>query len=159
MQKKEKLFKFIRMYPEFYTQANALYSITINVFDRKPYFLEYNFTERIIDCLCESRKESNCVVIVYCFMPDHLHLITSPQNEGISILDFINKFKGRSTKIARDVLGIQYLWQRRYFDHKIRDNEDLNAQILYILNNPVRKGIVQKYEDYRYSKILDSLPF
>lgn len=47
------------------------------------------------------------------------------------------------------------MWQRSGFDHVIRADEDLRVIIEYLLNNPVRKGMVEKAEDYPYSRCFD----
>lgn len=45
-------------------------------------------------------------------------------------------------------LGID--WQRDFFDHRIRDNENLDKKADYIRMNPVRKGLCEKSEDWDY---------
>ncbi len=39
-------------------------------------------------------------------------------------------------------------WQRSFFDHALRQDEDMKRAVLYILGNPVRKGLVQHFHDY-----------
>jgi hypothetical protein len=48
--------------------------------------------------------------------------------------------------------------QRSFYDHLIRKEEDLRQIAEYILNNPVRKGLVQRCEDYPYCGLIDPLP-
>ena len=42
-------------------------------------------------------------------------------------------------------------WQKDFYDHIIRANEDLGTQIRYIANNPVRKGLVSDWHDYPFT--------
>jgi hypothetical protein len=42
------------------------------------------------------------------------------------------------------------LWQESYYDHVLRDDEETWRAAIYILENPVRKGIVQNFADYPY---------
>ncbi len=89
-------------------------------------------------------------------MPDHLHIVISPSNSGVSLSKFLNIFKGRTTTAFRNKYGVKGLWQRSAYDHIIRAEEDLKAIIEYILNNPVRKGIVERAEDYPFSKLFEN---
>jgi len=43
------------------------------------------------------------------------------------------------------------LWQPSFYDHVLRNDEDLPAVARYILNNPVRKGLVDHYTEYVFS--------
>ena len=84
-------------------------------------------------------------------MPDHVHIVVLVQGEK-SIIDLIAAFKSISTKESWNFGFEGKLYQRRFYDHFIRKDEDLRQVVLYVLNNPVRKNIVQKWEDYPYSK-------
>jgi REP element-mobilizing transposase RayT len=41
-------------------------------------------------------------------------------------------------------------WQKDFYDHVIRTNEDIAAQVRYILDNPVRKGLASSWEEYPF---------
>ena len=43
------------------------------------------------------------------------------------------------------------LWQENYYEHILRKDEDTISVVKYILNNPVRKGLVEDYREYFYS--------
>jgi REP element-mobilizing transposase RayT len=88
-------------------------------------------------------------------MPDHLHIVLSPGDSTLSLSKFLNIFKGRTTAVFREKEGLKKLWQRSAFDHVIRADEDLRAIVEYIRNNPVRKGIAEKADDYPYSEWFD----
>jgi putative transposase len=86
---------------------------------------------------------------VFCIMPNHVHGIiilrddddtgtglriapTSPLSE---IVRAFKSFSARRINTLRESLGIP-IWQRNYYEHILRDNEDYLAQSNYILNNP-----------------------
>jgi putative transposase len=100
--------------------------------------------------------EKTCVentldLIVYCFMPDHIHLIVS-SNGTNSIIDFIRIIKSKIT-LASYQYGFEHkIFQPRFFDRFIRNSDGLLNEVIYILNNPVRKGIVEDYRNYPYYK-------
>jgi hypothetical protein len=43
------------------------------------------------------------------------------------------------------------LWQESYFDHIVRDEESVARQVCYVLNNPVRAGLVNRWDEWPYS--------
>ena len=76
-------------------------------------------------------------------MPDHVHgLIAFPLDERMK--GVVAKWKEYVAK----KIGIS--WQRDFFDHRIRDVNSLEEKEAYILNNPVRKGLVENSEEWPY---------
>ena len=106
----------------------------------------------VIDELLKTSKDLKFRILCYCLMPDHLHVIVSPGDSNLPLSKFLNVFKGKTTTILREREGLREIWQRSAFDHIIRAEEGLKVVIEYVMNNPVRKGIVEKTEDYTYSK-------
>ncbi len=81
---------------------------------------------------------------LFLLMPDHLHALAAfPRQEDMSAV--IGDWKRwHATKHG-------VLWQREYFDHRIREDErgvQLQNQAEYILNNPVRAGLCMRREDW-----------
>jgi REP element-mobilizing transposase RayT len=87
-------------------------------------------------------------------MPDHVHLLVSAA-QGKSPLDTAACFK-RLTTIAVRAQGFSGdLWQRRIHDRGIRadfDN-DVDAAACYVLDNPVRRGFVESWEQWPFSHL------
>ena len=137
-----------------YSSEHA-YFITICADKKKNTFKVNEFNEQIIQLIKAYKDKIGFKVYVYCLMPDHLHLLINPANCGKSISSFIGGFKSISTRIAW-TYGIKgKLWQGRYYDHILRKNENLFNVGQYILNNPVRKGLVKRWEDYGLCGIID----
>jgi REP element-mobilizing transposase RayT len=99
-------------------------------------------------------------------MPDHFHLLISLEKnyshgKGAfgerTLQNWVSSFKRYTAKIAK-TYGIKHLWQSNFFDHVVRRRESLVEICSYILNNPVRKGLVSTWEEYPYSKMVDDLP-
>ena len=126
--------------------------VTICTDDKKNIFVSEVRAKIAINELLKTAQDLRFRIICYCLMPDHLHVVVSPGDSKISFSKFLNIFKGRTTSAFRKAEGIMKIWQRSAYDHIIRVEEDLGAIIQYIRNNPVRKGIVEKAEDYPYSK-------
>ena len=74
-------------------------------------------------------------------MPDHLHaIIAFPREPGMKTL--ISNWK----KFVSSEYGIE--WQRDFFDHRLRDQHELEEKTSYILMNPIRKGLCERIEDW-----------
>jgi len=90
-------------------------------------------------------------------MPNHLHLFIQPKNPVANISKFIAVFKRKTYKIFRNY-GIEgKIWQSRFYDHIVRKIESLDEIMKYILNNPVRKKLAVKWNDYPYSGYVDNM--
>jgi REP element-mobilizing transposase RayT len=81
---------------------------------------------------------------LFLLMPDHCHALMSFPQGGLSIPKTIADWK---RWLARQP-GIQ--WQRDFFDHRLRHDESALQKADYIMNNPVRAGLVAKAEDWPY---------
>ena len=76
-------------------------------------------------------------------MPDHVHAVLAFPR-GISMKKTLPAWKGFVAKTH----GIE--WQRDFFDHRLRNDESLDEKLLYVRQNPVRRGFVEKASDWPY---------
>lgn len=107
----------------------------------------------------EVRREHPFEVVAVCVLPEHLHAIwTLPPG----VVDFglrWQQIKRRfsSSLEAGRLSGVQSrrrekgIWQRRYWEHQIRDDEDLANHVAYIHFNPVKHGHARQVRDWPYS--------
>ena len=100
-------------------------------------------------------------------MPDHLHMIwTLPDGDA----DFPTRIRLVKTALTKDLAtralrpatsesrarkGERDVWQRRYWEHVIRDEKDFQAHVDYIHINPVKHGFVVRPGDWPYSTFLN----
>lgn len=81
-------------------------------------------------------------------MPDHLHWLFQ-LNERETLSATIKRLKARSSlSIGRHVELGSPVWQRGFYDHAIRRDEDILAVARYIVANPLRAGLVEHIGDY-----------
>jgi len=80
----------------------------------------------------------------FVIMPNHIHFLIYRQqintNPQISLHEFINQLKGQASKKC----GIS-LWQRGYYDHIIRTEDDMRMVMEYIQNNPRKWTLDREY--------------
>jgi putative transposase len=86
---------------------------------------------------------------VFLLMPDHLHALISFPPSGKPLRTVVSQWKEWSAK----QLGIR--WQRDFFEHRLRHDESRQAKAIYILENPVRKKLVKRPEDWRHVYFAD----
>ena len=83
-------------------------------------------------------------------MPDHIHLLLVGLSDRSDLTAMVRSFKGKSAARAR-AQGFRNLWQKRFYDHVLRPGQELDAVAGYILNNPVRAGLVKEIAEWSYS--------
>ena len=150
-----KPYKKIHLDSALYRIPGWIYFITIVSNFKTPYFVKEVLNREIIECLKREKERLECRVYAYCLMPDHLHFLCGTSWEGVSVLDFVNQFKGKSTRISWKYNIKGPLWQRRSYDHILRKEENFREMAEYILSNPVRRGIVGRWDEYPFSGCLD----
>ena len=102
--------------------------------------------------LKEWKEKLGCKVYAYCLMGNHVHLVIDPceQASGLSLL--MKRVAGKQTRYVNALeKRCGTLWEGRYKSSPIEDDTHLLACCRYIELNPVRAGIVEKSEDYRWS--------
>ena len=88
-------------------------------------------------------------------MPDHVHLLLTPlpDNEGWPhpLPVILKAIKGISARSVNQLMGgAGPVWQEESFDHVLRSEESFHEKLEYIRQNPVRKGLVARPEDYQW---------
>ena len=133
--------------------------------DDKPHFLTFCTDHRwilpehvrfiVIDsCLHDAGTKLEIQVVVV--MPDHVHMIFTPlvnlqAMEVYSLAEITDAIKGASAhKINRALRRHGRVWQPESFDHVLRSSESLQQKVNYLLANPVRQGLVARWQDYSW---------
>ena len=149
-----------------YALSDCTYFFTINAQNRrsKPFY-NAALARGVVVALLTTAERHNWKLYSYCLMPDHLHFVAAlPEGavreidagfRGIvpeSILDHIAAFKRYTTTQLWWTLGGRgRLWQRSSYDRVIWYDDSPMAAIRYVLNNPVRAGLVADWRSYPYA--------
>ncbi len=131
--------------------------------DYKPHFItfvtKFRWTlsdpARDITLACclhdhETKYRLHAVVV----MPDHVHIILTPLTDEtrrliVSLVEIMKAIKGASAHaINRRLCRHGAIWQEESFDRVLRSSDNLDAKIDYVLQNPVRAGLVQDCRKY-----------
>lgn len=106
--------------------------------------------EPLVSYLRQVAEVNQCFVPVYCFMPNHLHVMFKGLGAESNLYAAMTSFKHRSAHwMARQKLPFR--WQKDFYDHLIRGQEDWRSQATYIALNPVRAGLVENLFDHPFT--------
>jgi putative transposase len=85
----------------------------------------------------------------YVIMPDHIHLFVALEQDK-ELSAWMKSLKNSFSKTLR-TLGVEVPhWQKGFFDHVLRSAESYSQKWEYVRDNPVRAGLVRKWEDWPY---------
>lgn len=102
-------------------------------------------------------------LIAYCLMSNHGHLVIDteehhikPNHTGVTapypLTDTLKRLKGRTARFCNLALGQNGpFWHHESYDHVVRDQKEYERIIGYTLNNPVKAGLVEKWDDWKFT--------
>lgn len=124
-------------------------SFTLCIKDRKQYFINYSSFQIFKQILLVELKSFDCFAFIYLFMPDHVHLVLGGNNSNSNVKKCLGMFKQKSGYyLGKNSKNIH--WQKDYYDHILRSEENLEVHLKYVLNNPVRARIVDYWKKYPF---------
>ena len=102
--------------------------------------------------LKEWKKELGCKIYAFCLMTNHIHLIVDPGGNVKNLALLMKRISGRQTRHVNKLEGRRgTLWEGRYRSSPINRDEYLLVCCRYVELNPVRAGIVEVPEEYKWS--------
>jgi REP element-mobilizing transposase RayT len=137
-----------RLAKDFY-RGRTCVALTLCIKNRVELFKVPEIVDAFVHILDDSATKFNCVIPVYCFMPDHQHMIITGTNDEVDLLKAIISYK-QKTGFWMSKNKVRASWQKDFYDHIIRNEEKLSKHIRYILDNPVRKRLVSDWQDYSF---------
>ena len=150
-----------------YRRANfegGYYFFTVVTYRRRPFLIDEPARSCLRAAWEHTKQRSHFRVVALCLLPDHLHCIWKlPDGDG----DFSLRWSLIKAGFTRRYLragGAEYgqcpsrnrkrergIWQRRFWEHQIRDEQALQRHIDYVHYNPVKHGLVERVEDWPWS--------
>lgn len=135
----------------------SFYLVTICAKDRKKLFTDKEINMSIIELLKSEREKQGLNIIAFCIMPEHIHLLIEIPEGGTNLSNFIRVYKSRVATFFRNHRYERDIWQARFYDRILRKSESVIDVAAYILNNPVRKGIVENWQHYKFCGLIDEI--
>jgi putative transposase len=127
------------------------YFITICAHMYQNLFQRTEVAQLMVATLFKYRDAGEFELHEYVVMPDHIHVLLSLHEEQ-KLSRAIQLIKGGFSHTLREN-GIIFreVWQQRYHDRRVRDDNEFAEIAEYIQQNPVRKGLVRSADEYPYS--------
>ena len=125
------------------------YFLTFCTDRRRPVFQDPAHVAILSTQLPRCADAESMAVDVYCVMPDHVHLLIKGQREDADMRRFMHALKQHTGWEYRKLRN-KPLWQGSYYDHVLRPEEGTASVMSYIVNNPVRAGLVTAPADYPF---------
>ena len=138
-----------RLEKEYY-EGEVSATFTLCLKGNGQWFNNPNVVDLFTGILTAVGNKFHCIVPAYCFMPDHQHVILKGSNAHANILKAINQYK-QKTGYWMLKNKPEMKWQKDFYDHIIRTEKEMITQIKYILENPVRKGLVSSWEEHPFN--------
>jgi putative transposase len=131
------------------------YLVTTVVNKRKPLFNDYRLGRIVVNALRYHSEKGDAESLAFVIMPDHLHWLFALTGT-VSLSDLISSVKGYSSRQIASFRGRnnapidphEPVWQRGFYDHAVRDEEDIRSAARYLVMNPIRAEIVSNIWDY-----------
>jgi REP-associated tyrosine transposase len=135
-----------RLAPDLYVGLRR-YFLTFCSAQRQALFVERDVVDLLLLQMVRSGEQHEMGIIAYCFMPDHVHLLVEARCESADAIAFVHQAKQRSGyAVARAYR--RKLWPPSFYDRILRDDEATLSVARYILENPVRAGLVNSPDEY-----------
>lgn len=144
------------------TVPGASYFFTLITYQRRRLFLDQDNVDRWHRAVSKVQYSRAFSIEAEVVMPDHLHVIWTMPEDDSDYATRIRLIKTTFTKglpssndagsnDCRASKGEREVWQRRYWEHVIRDEKDFQTHVDYIHFNPVKHGLVKRPSDWPHS--------
>ena len=146
-----------------YRIPGGCYFFTVNLHQRDGNELLIREIDRLRDTVRRVRQLRPFHIDGWVVLPDHMHCIwTLPPDDD----DFSSRWRAIKAIFSRNLShterrskvrmarGERGIWQRRFWEHAIRDDRDYSAHMDYIHFNPVKHGHVNRVVDWPYSTFM-----
>jgi len=140
--------------------AGGTYFFTVNLLVRKNNDLLVRHIDLLRRAVASVRKSHPFIIHAWVVLPEHMHCIMElPEGDA----NFAIRWQLIKLIFSKSIPATEYrtavqlkhkergIWQRRYWEHLIRDQNDFNHHIDYVHINPLKHSLVQRVIDWPYS--------
>jgi REP element-mobilizing transposase RayT len=128
--------------PDFPNVGRLSYALEFTTEQRAPLLENRAAIDLVVKQFLRAAQEKGFVIVAYCLMPDHAHLVIDGERDDSDCRAFIKLAKQYSGYYFKQAHGRQ-LWQRYGYERFIRDDMERALTIRYVLANPVKEGLAR----------------
>jgi REP-associated tyrosine transposase len=137
--------------PKRHFNAPGTFFVTSRTWQNRALFRPEPPAEVFVDILLKYRDEGRYSLHAFVLMPDHFHLLLTPA-ELVTLERAVQHVKGGSSRAINERMQARFpVWQRGFTDHRVRDAQDYNLHLQYLLQNPVKKNLALSAGEYKWS--------
>ena len=130
-----------------YSAIHRVYHVITATHRRAPLFRSFTLGRIVVDALRREVALHRCDSLCFVVMPDHLHWLVRIKSGTLSsCVNSVKACSARRINQARSADGP--VWQKGFYDHGVRREEDLEPIADYIIANPIRANLVDHVGDY-----------
>ena len=126
------------------------YSLTWSCYERQRLFTQRDRVDLVRSQFLRASRETNVVDIAHCFMPDHVHELVQGMTATADAEEYIRKAKQYSGFYFKKAFTMK-LWRRKGFKVVLLDDYAPREIVKYIIESPVKAGLVKRVEDYPFT--------
>ena len=132
-----------------YSEQQRVYFVTAALVERKlRYFADFSCARCVVAEMRALHDDETVSSLAWVVMPDHVHWLFQ-LGENMDLSAAIKRFKACSARRVNGYLNRQgALWQKAFYDHALRKDEDVREIARYIVANPLRAGLTRNIGDY-----------
>lgn len=134
-----------------YFSEGNVYFITVVTYERNPILIDS--ARILLNAVEKMRNKYRAIINYHVILPDHFHLIIQPTGNDLNRFVHDLKLSFGASFRKENELQSGRIWQARYWDHIVRNEDDLNNHVDYIHYNPVKHKLVPSPFDWKYSSI------
>jgi putative transposase len=131
-----------------YSLSGPVFHCRFAVARRVAAFTDARAAKIVVDAL-RYHHETTAHVLAFCVMPDHVHVLLSLRSQARSLSRWVGDVKRWVTRQTAEH-GLGLVWQKGFFERVLRSNEDVLITARYIVENPVRAGLIIDARDYEW---------
>jgi putative transposase len=135
---------------------HPVYFVTFCTIDRRA-ILNRPVFQHAYEDFCRRAIEYGVHVGRYVIMPDHVHLFVAFRQEACSLSIWMKSLKNALSKALREAGTPGPHWQKGFFDHLLRNHDSYDQKWEYVMENPVRAGLVTQSADWQLQGIITDL--
>ncbi len=129
------------------TRSEETYFVTSQTWQRRALFKSPRWADLFLETLHSYRGRAY-LLHEYVLMPGHFHILITPSVTLKRAVQFIKG--GFSYRVKKELQSSMEIWQTGFSDHRIRNAEDYQVHVDYVLRNPVGRKLVGSAADYPY---------
>ncbi|HEY6466999.1 MAG TPA: transposase [Candidatus Acidoferrales bacterium] len=127
------------------------YFVTSRTWEGRLIFKTAPPCEIFVESLLRYRDKDHYRLHAFVLMTDHFHILVTP-GDATTLERAVQFIKGGSAHEITQRLAVRFpVWQRGFSDHRIRDQQDYDKHLYYLLQNPVKRNLSASAREFKWS--------